>query len=103
MMHSEVDGNAGACGPEGGLQRARYRELLRGRFPHVSDVLLYRLMQHAIFRELCEEYAACAEVLQRLNTAASDEAMRSEYTALSLRLEGELLRYISEHGDRPPR
>lgn len=69
----------------------------------MSDVLLHRLMQHATFRELCEEYATCAEVLQRLNTAVSDEAMRSEYTALSLRLEGELLRYISEHGTQPSR
>ncbi|HEY6644084.1 hypothetical protein [Povalibacter sp.] len=103
MTHSEDDGRANTCRSEGGSQRAVYRELLKGRFPHVNDVLLHRLMQHATFRELCEEYAACSEALRRLAKPASDEEMRSEYTALSLRLEGELLRYISEHSDRPSR
>jgi hypothetical protein len=52
---------------------------------------------HETFRELCEEYEACTEVIERLAQCQSDDAIAKEYSALRLRLESELLRYISEH------
>lgn len=105
MTHSEDGGREEGGGPSAGPKQSQYLKLLRERFPSVPDVWLRSLMQHETFRDLCEEYAACAEVLQRLTQSATDDAMRSEYSALSFRLEGELLRYISEHGggrSRPP-
>ncbi|HEY5809357.1 MAG TPA: hypothetical protein VIT67_15390 [Povalibacter sp.] len=103
MTHSEEGERADAKDPQSAADDAGYLRLLRERFPHVQDLSLRLLMRHAIFRELCEEYQACTAVLQRLTRTSADESMRSEYTALSLRLEGELLRYIGEHDVRPQR
>jgi hypothetical protein len=72
-------------------------DLLRERFPHVNGVSLQLLERHEAFRELCEEYFACTEVVDRLAQAGSDEAMLREYSALRLRIESELLGYISGH------
>jgi hypothetical protein len=50
------------------------------------------------FRELCEDYGACRETVTRLE--CSDRAchgLHDEYSALALRLERELLRYLEEH------
>jgi len=68
------------------------------RFPTVQDQAS-RLFEHdENFREICEEYRACADTLSRLGGAApSEEPIRKEYSALLLRLEGELLRYLKEH------
>ena len=55
---------------------------------------------HVDFRELCEEYWACSQVLERLERPNAEESLRTEYGALRLRLEGELLRYISEQSTR---
>jgi len=49
------------------------------------------------FRELCEEYQACSETAERLVASPGREALRKEYAALRLRLEGELLRFLAEH------
>jgi hypothetical protein len=49
------------------------------------------------FRELCEEYQACCATLARMQGAGkASDALRTEYVALQLRLEGELLRYVAE-------
>lgn len=77
-----------------------YARLLSARFPHLQSVSLQLLERYAPFRELCEEYATCAEVLERLADSPADNPMRREYTALNLRIEGELLRYIGDHGYR---
>ena len=84
--------------------RSRLREcldLLRERFPHINGVSLQLLERDETFRELCEEYAACTEVVERLTRSGSDEALRREYSALRLRVERELLGYISGRRSHP--
>jgi hypothetical protein len=75
-------------------------KLLLERFPHMQELALKRLERQDSFRELCEEYWACNEVLTRLERPGAEEDLRSEYGALRLRLEGELLRYIAEQSSR---
>src|SRR5262249_23496461 len=77
----------------------RYERLLVDRFPHLQSVSLQLLERSETFRDLCEECAPCPDAFARLSGTASDEALRREYSALRLRVEGELLRYISEHTD----
>lgn len=84
--------------PDDARRIHRYARLLVARFPHLQSVSLQLLERDETFRELCEEYAACTEVIERLTDAPSDEAMHREYSALRLRVEGELLRYLSAHG-----
>ena len=50
------------------------------------------------FRDLCEEYGACATTVARLEQRESSD-LRREYGALLLRVERELLRYLEEHPD----
>jgi hypothetical protein len=78
-------------------------ELLTQRFPHVRDISLQLLTHHETFRELCEEYEACSEAAERLAHSDADDARRKEYSALRLRLEGELLSYITEQTGHRPR
>jgi hypothetical protein len=75
-------------------------KLLLERFPHMQALALKRCEQHDSFRELCDEYQACTEVLARLERPGYEQELRSEYGALRLRLEGELLRYIAEQSMR---
>lgn len=75
-------------------------KLLAERFPHVQALALKRCEKQDSFRELCEEYWACTEVLARLERPDAEASLRSEYGALRLRLEGELLRYIAEQSVR---
>lgn len=75
--------------------------LLLERFPHVPALTFRSLLRDETFRELCDEYQACSEAAERHTHFDADEAMRKEYNALRLRLEGELLRYLSEHGRQP--
>jgi hypothetical protein len=75
-------------------------KLLLERFPHVQALVVKRCERLESFRELCEEYWACSEVLARLERPGAEEALRIEYGALRLRLEGELLRYIAEQSAR---
>ena len=87
-----------AGGPDDRPQARPYVKLLAERFPHVQSVALQLLERDPEFRELCEEYEACTESVARLERLEGDEALLREYRALCLRLEGELLRYISEYG-----
>ena len=73
-------------------------KLLLERFPHVKVVSLQLLVRNEAFRELCEEYEACTAAVERLALSGGDESIRKEYAALQLRLEGELLSYLSQHG-----
>jgi hypothetical protein len=75
-------------------------KLLLERFPYVQALALKRCEKQESFRELCEEYFACSQVLARLERPDSEESLRIEYGALRLRLEGELLRYIAEQSSR---
>jgi hypothetical protein len=87
---------------DGGLQSASQTmgsvNLLLQRFPHVQVVSLRLLMQHEAFRELCEEYEVCTRTAENLARSGSGEPILREYKALLLRLEAELLGYISQHG-----
>jgi len=84
-----------------GRQRAEAcMKLLLDRFPHVQALALKRCEKQDSFLELCEEYSACTQVLERLERPGAEEDLRSEYGALRLRLEGELLRYIAEQSSR---
>jgi len=97
MPHSE-DSEAGQ---DRGRERAEAcMKLLLERFPHVQALALKRCERQDSFRELCEEYWACSEVLARLERPGAEESLRSEYGALRLRLEGELLRHIAEQSAR---
>jgi hypothetical protein len=75
-------------------------KLLLERFPYVQALVVKRCEKQESFRELCEEYWACSEALARLERPGAEEGLRSEYGALRLRLEGELLRYIAEQSAR---
>jgi hypothetical protein len=74
--------------------------LLLERFPHVQALALKRCERQESFRELCDEYCACNEILSRLERPGAEQSLRIEYGALRLRLEGELLRYIAEQSSR---
>lgn len=68
------------------------------RFQRVRDHAAYLYGSDENFRDLCADYEDCARTLARLeSTSASSRAMFDEYTALLLRLERELLRYLEEH------
>ena len=85
---------------EGTVRAEACMKLLLERFPHVQALALKRCEKLDSFRELCEEYWACNDVLTRLERPGSEQGLRSEYGALRLRLEGELLRYIAEQSSR---
>lgn len=72
-------------------------QLLLERFPHLQSVATRLLENNETFRDLCEEYEACAQAIERLAPPEADVAMFREFSALRLRLEGELLRYISDN------
>lgn len=73
-----------------------YEKLLLERFPHVQQVSLQLLLQNEAFRELCEEYEVCNRTAAHLAESGTDPGMLQEYKALRLRLEGELLGYLSQ-------
>ena len=71
------------------------------RFELVQDRASCLFDRDPVFRDLCDEYEACARTLARLQAnERPSEAMRREYAALMLRLERELLRHLEEHPDR---
>jgi hypothetical protein len=98
MAHYDDVGTAGPGDPASGPTMRECVKLLLVRFPHISPVTFRRLQMQETFRELCEEYVACVRSVERLAGTGPDDALRAEYGALSLRLEGEMLRYIAEHG-----
>ena len=75
-------------------------QLVSEQFPHLRERVACLFESEEIFRELCEDYETCAEALDR--QPASD-GLRREYSALRLRLETELLRYLREEAERPGR
>lgn len=75
-------------------------QLLTERLPHVGDRAARLFEDDDVFRELCEEYVTCTEAAARIATQkGSAGALLHEYVALRLRLEGEVLRYLAEHGE----
>jgi hypothetical protein len=75
-------------------------KLVIDRFSSVSEEAVLLFEQDDAFRELCEEYLICCEAAGRMERPErARAALRKEYVALRLRLEGELLRYLSEHPD----
>jgi hypothetical protein len=70
------------------------------RLPHLRDLAALLFESDEVFRELCDECRICCQAAIRLEGArGADEAIHKEYEALRLRLEGELLRYVSERPD----
>jgi hypothetical protein len=68
------------------------------RLSHVQERVAHLFERDEEFRELCEEYLCCTETMSRIESSAgSSRAMLHEYSALLLRLERELLRYLEEH------
>lgn len=75
----------------------RYVENVRSLFPHMRSVLERVLAESEPFRDLVEEYGVCTEVLERQQSRTEPQAR--EYAALRLRLESELLQYLSDYVD----
>src|SRR4030095_4060709 len=98
MPHTE-DNDANQ--DEGRVREEACMKLLLDRFPHVQALALKRCEQPDSFRELCEEYWACTQVLERLERPGAEESLRSEYGALRLRLPGEHSRHITDQRPRP--
>jgi hypothetical protein len=97
-MPKRIDSDASQ--DEGKSRAEACMKLLLERFPTVQALALKRCEKQDSFRELCEEYFACTQVLARLQRPDAEESLRIEYGALRLRLEGELLRYIAEQSSR---
>ncbi len=68
-------------------------QLVSEQFPHLRERVACLFERDEIFRELCEDYGACAQALSRQQAT---EALHREYAALRLRLETELLGYLQE-------
>ncbi len=83
-------------------QEGGYVRLVTERFPQARAVVQQLVAHDETFRDLCAEYAACNEAAERSQLpeygGVLQEAFKAEFGALCLRLEGELLRYISQHG-----
>jgi len=77
--------------------------LVNERFQHVQERAVRLFECDESFRDLCEEYEACAGSVARLESCVSSQALRDEYAALLLRIEHELLRYLEEHPDHGAR
>ena len=72
-------------------------KLVSERLPNVRAQAARLFDSDEVFRELCDEYQMCSETVMRIEAApTTDGALQREYAALRLRLEGELLRYLSE-------
>ncbi len=66
------------------------------QFPHLRERVACLFEREELFRELCEDYETCADALNR---QPASEGLRREYSALQLRLEAELLRFLREDAD----
>jgi hypothetical protein len=94
---SDSDNSQTDSGQTPAPREPRCVQLLLDRFPHVREVSEQLLSDSEAFRELCEEYEACTEAIERLQPSATSAGLLSEYLALRLRLEGELLRNVAAH------
>jgi hypothetical protein len=71
------------------------------RFQQVREQTAVLFERDESFRDLCEDYEVCAKTVARLESCrVTAQGIRSEYAALLLRLERELLRYLEEHPAR---
>ncbi len=68
-------------------------ERVSEQFPHLRERVACLFERDEIFRELCDDYEACA---QALSQQERNNDLRREYAALRLRLETELLGYLEE-------
>lgn len=75
-------------------------KLVSDRFEQVRGRAVRLFESDDNFRDLCEDYEACAKTLARLESCPSSGEMRNEYAALLLRLERELLRYLEADSGR---
>jgi len=73
-------------------------QLVSEQFPHLRERVACLFERNELFRELCEDYEACAGALAGQPAA---EGLRREYGALRLRLETELLQYLREDVESP--
>jgi hypothetical protein len=73
-------------------------QLVSEQFPLLRERVACLFEREETFRELCEDYEACTLTLARQE---SNEGLRREYSALQLRLETELLRYLHEDAAPP--
>jgi len=80
-----------------GSMPKQYVEIVHQLFPHMRRVLDRALNESEPFRDLVEEYGVCTEVLERQQHRAEPQAR--EYAALRLRLESEILQYLSDYVD----
>ena len=71
-------------------------KLVSERLPQLRELAAVLFERDEAFREMCDEYQLCHEA-QVSGAASRAKAVREEYVALGLRLEGELLRYLAEH------
>lgn len=67
-------------------------QLVAEQFPRLRERVACLFERNPVFRELCDDYAACSEALA---CQAADGDLHQEYEALRLRLETELLKYLS--------
>jgi hypothetical protein len=67
-------------------------QLVAEQFPRLRDRVACLFERDLVFRELCDDFEACSEALAR---PSASEDLRREFAALRLRLETELLRYLS--------
>jgi hypothetical protein len=75
-------------------------QLVTEQFPHLRDRVACLFDRDEVFHELCEDYGACVAAIVRLEAADSaNEPLRTEYAALRLRLETEVLRHLHESTD----
>ena len=89
-MHS----NTASGGMDLGLR------LVGERLPDVRHRAACLFRSDEVFRELCREYQICHDAATRLAVArCTSQALYREYVALRLRLESELVRYLSEDPD----
>jgi len=73
-------------------------ELVKEQFPNLKERVDSLFERDPVFRELCEDYEACRLALDRHEAA---EALMREYSALRLRLETELLRFMHDAAVKP--
>jgi glutamyl/glutaminyl-tRNA synthetase len=74
--------------------------LVSDRLPHLRELAARLFERDEVFREMCDEYELCHTTQARTTPAAGTAgAVRREYVALGLRLEGELLRYLAANAD----
>jgi hypothetical protein len=71
-------------------------KLVSERLPNVRDEAARLFENDEVFRELCDEYQLCSETAMRIEATPAAGGFQREYVALRLRLESELLRYLTE-------